>query len=181
MMAAGSGEDTYHRVGRMLGAVCNAIAMIGGAFMVAAMLVLVVHVIGNGIGRPILGVNEIVSELVGVSIFCFLPICHFQGGNIVVDFFSKPFPEWLRKASDIVVLLAFAGVAALLTWRLGAGGISAFERGKQSMFLSLPEWPGYLVAFVACVVWVVIIFFTVWSAVRGAPEAAGAEERPFNG
>lgn len=180
-MTTQAGGDLHHRAGQMLGAACNAIALVGGAFMVVAMAVLVVHVVGNGFGRPILGINEIVSELIGVSIFCFLPICHFQGGNIVVDFFSKPFPDWLRKGSDVVVLLAFAGVAALLTWRLGAGGISAFERGKQSMFLGLPEWPGYLLAFMACVVWVVTILFTVWSALRGAPDPVEAEERPFNG
>lgn len=180
-MTAREGGDLHHRAGQMLGAACNAIAMIGGAIMVVAMVVLVVHVVGNGVGRPILGVDEIVAALIGVSIFCFLPICHFQGGNIVVDFFSKPFPDWLRKGSDVVVLLAFAGVAALLTWRLGAGGVSAFERGKQSMFLGLPEWPGYLVAFLACIVWVVTILYTTWSAMRGAPGPAEAEERPFNG
>lgn len=180
-MAAAAEGGLHQRVGQVLDTLCNAIALVGGAFMVAAMIVLAVHVVGNGLGRPILGINEIVEALIGASIFCFLPICHLQGSNIVVDFFSKPFPDWLRKGSDVVVTLAFAGIAVLLTWRLGAGGMSAFTRSKQSMFLSLPEWPGYLVAFVACVVWVITILYTTWSALRVARGLAEAEERPLNG
>ncbi len=114
----------HDRVGSWLTRLCDGLALIGGAFMVVAMLALVAHVIGNALGAPILGVTEIVERLIGASIFCFLAPCQLKGANIVVDYFSKPLPGWMRNWSDVLVTLIFALVAAVLTWRLGVGGLS---------------------------------------------------------
>ncbi|MFV0333451.1 MAG: TRAP transporter small permease [Tropicimonas sp.] len=161
--------------GRILERICHVLAMIGGAFMVCAMLTLVVHVAGNALDMPILGADEIVELLIGASIFCFLAPCHLRGANIVVDYFSRPLPRWARNAADVCVTLLFALIAALLTWRLMAGGMSAFTRNKQSMFLSLPEWPTYLMGSIACVIWVIAILYTTWTALR---VATGRQEAP---
>ncbi|MCA0942723.1 TRAP transporter small permease [Salipiger pacificus] len=178
-MSASRDDALHASAGRTLERVCHGLSLIGGLFMVSAMLTLVVHVLGNAFGLPILGADEIVELLIGASIFCFLAPCHLQGANIVVDYFSKPLPEAVRDASDVVVTLVFALIAALLTWRLTVGGISAFVRNKQSMFLALPEWPTYLVGAIAGVIWVITILYTTWTALRVAtgrqarkPEAA---------
>lgn len=160
-------ETALHgRLGRGLARACTVSAAVGGGLMVAAMLALCLHVIGNAFGLPVLGISEIVEALIGMSIFCFLAPCHLSGANIVVDYFSRPLPQRLRDLADVVMTLLFALTAALLTWRMAAGGLAAFARHKQSMFLGLPEWPSYLVGSVACCLWVVVILHTGWSALR---------------
>jgi len=158
----------HDRAGRVLDRACRVSGAIGGCLMVASMLALVVHVIGNAFGAPILGITEIVEALIGMSIFCFLAPCHLSGANIVVDYFSRPLPPRLRDVSDVVMTVVFGLVAATLTWRMAAGGISAFQRQKESMFLGIPEWPSYLVGCLACCLWVVVILYTAWSALNVA-------------
>jgi TRAP-type C4-dicarboxylate transport system permease small subunit len=165
-MSQGLEETLFARIGRGLDRYCHGLGLVGGLMMVAAMLTLVAHVIGNAFGVPILGADEFVELLIGASIICFLAPCHLQGANIVVDCFSKPLPQVVRNVSDLLLTLIFALVVALLTWRLIVGGLSAFARDKQSMFLRLPEWPTYLIDALACSVWVLTIFYTTWSASR---------------
>ncbi len=180
-MSVPAENGIYFRFAGWLFRLCDGLALIGGAFMVVAMLMLVAHVIGNAFGAPILGVTEIVERLIGASIFCFLAPCQLKGANIVVDYFSKPLPEWMRNWSDVLVTLVFALVALVLTWRLGAGGMSAFTRNKQSMFLGLPEWPVYLVGTIACVIWVITILFSTWTAVRVATGLSVPQETTIHG
>ncbi|MBE3637249.1 TRAP transporter small permease [Mangrovicoccus algicola] len=174
------GKALYDRIGQGLARLSHWLGLIGGVFMIAAMMTLVVHVIGNVFGAPILGADEIVELLIGASIFCFLAPTHLKGANIVVDYFSKPLPPAMRNLADVIMTLVFALVAALLTWRLYVGGLSAWDRNKQSMFLSLPEWPTYLVGAIACTVWVVVILYTTWTSLRvflGIQPPAASEER----
>lgn len=182
MMAGGAETGAYARAGRVLHGINAASGAVGGLLMVAAMLALVFHVIGNVFGAPILGGSEIVVSLIGPAIFCFLGPCHLQGANIVVDYFSKPLPLAARNLLDVVAAVLFAAVATLLTWRLILGGISAYTRSKQSMFLGIPEWPSYLVAAIACAVWVVTIYHSVWTAIRVLRgEAAPGSEPNLHG
>ena len=171
----------YGRIGNIIRRLNAASAIVGGAFMVSAMSALVIHVIGNILGAPILGAAEIVTALIGPAIFCFLGPCQQQGANIVVDFFSKPFPQWFQNVLDVVVTFAFALVAGLLTWRLILGAESAWSRSKESMFLGLPEWPSYLVATLACVIWVITILYSTWTALRIARGLSKSGEQQHYG
>ena len=130
--------------------------------------VIVASVSGGLVKAPILGDTEIVDVLIAVSVFCYLPYCHLHGGNVVVDFFARPLPRAARDWVDAVMNVAFAVVAAFLTWRLAAGGVSAYARDQRGMFLQLPEWPVYAAGFVACLLWIVVIGFTVYESVLRA-------------
>ena len=139
----------------------------GGLALLAAMMVIVASVSGGMVKAPILGDTEIVDLLIAVTVFCYLPYCHLQGGNVVVDFFARPLPQAARDWLDAAMNLAFAVVAAFLAWRLAAGGISAYERDQRGMFLQLPDWPVYVIGVAACVLWIAVILFTAYeSALR---------------
>ena len=140
--------------------------MVGGAALIAVMMVIMMSVIGAQFGKPILGDSEIVDQLTGVLVFCFLPYCHLHGGNVMVDFFTRPLPRRVNHALDAVMNLLFAIVAAMITWRLAAGGVSAYTRDQRSMFLNLPEWTVYALGSVACILWVAVILFVAWEAVQ---------------
>lgn len=159
-------DSRYECVVRNLTRVCKGVALFGGAFMLASVAVVTTSVLGGVFGKPLLGDSEIVDRLIGVAVFCFLPYCHLTGGNIVIDFFAKPLPQWAQDALDMIMGLAFAVVAAVMSWRLMVGGMNSFDRNKISMFLKLPEWPVYLVAAVVTVLWVVVIIFRSYEAWR---------------
>ena len=126
------------------------------------MLVLVATVVGGAFGRPILGDSEIVELLVGMGVFAFLPYCQLRGSNVIVDFFTQPLPVRARHWLDALMGVAFVLVAALLTWRLIEGGLTAYERARRSMFLQLPDWWGYALGGVAMVLWILVCILTTW-------------------
>ena len=152
---------------RTLTAVSEAFALLGGLIVCAAIIVTVVAVVAARLGSPILGHNEIVELLVGVAIAFFLPWCQIRGANVVVDFFTARFPARLRDGLDAVMAFAFAVVVAVLAWRLVLGGITAFERGRTSMFLTLPQWWGYAPAALAMVLWSAVCLMSAVEAAFG--------------
>jgi len=159
-------DSRYECVADGLAKACKAVALFGGIFMIASVAVVTFSVLGGVFGKPLLGDSEIVDRLIGVAIFCFLPYCHLTGGNIVIDFFAKPLPQRVQDALDVIMGLAFTVVAAVMSWRLMIGGMNSFDRNKISMFLKLPEWPVYLVAAVATVLWVLVIIFRSYEGWR---------------
>ena len=132
------------------------------------MLVLVATVVGAAFGRPILGDSEIVELMGGVAVFAFLPYCQLRGSNVIVDFFTQPLPKRAQHALDALMGVAFVFVAAILTWRLIEGGVSAYQRSNRSMFLQLPDWWGYALGGIAMLVWVAVCVFTTYVSVQRA-------------
>jgi TRAP-type C4-dicarboxylate transport system permease small subunit len=126
------------------------------------MLVLVATVVGAAFNRPILGDSEIVELLVGAAIFACLPYCQLRGANVIVDFFTQPLPMRARHWLDALMGVVFIFVAIVLAWRLAEGGLTAFERGRRSMFLQLPDWWGYVVGVIAMALWVAVCVLTTW-------------------
>lgn len=163
----------HGRLREQLEALCRGVALLGGAALVATMLVVVGSVSSAQFGFPILGDTEIVDLSTGILVFCFLPYCYLHSGNVIVDFFTRPLPRRVNDALDALMHLAFAVVAAVLTWRLIAGGISAYQREQRSMFLALPEWHVYLLGSVVALLWVVVVVFVAWeSALRASGRLA---------
>jgi TRAP-type C4-dicarboxylate transport system permease small subunit len=132
------------------------------------MLVLVATVIGGAFGRPILGDSELIELLSGIAVFAFLPYCQLRGANVIVDFFSQPLPARARDWLDAAMGLVFVFVAAILTWRLAEGGITAWERARKSMFLQLPDWWGYVVGVLAMLLWIVVCAWTTYQSFKRA-------------
>jgi len=142
------------------------LAAAGGLILVFAILVTVASVVMARFGRPVLGDIEIVSLAAGVAIAFFLPYCQMRGGNVVITIFTARLPRHWRAMLDLVMTIAFAVVVVVLTWRLMQGGIDAFNRGRASMFLQLPQWWGFAGAAVGMALWVVVTLFTTFEAWR---------------
>ena len=83
---------------------------------------------------------------------------------LIVDFFASTLNKTAQEILDFTMELCFATIAAFVTWRLMAGGISAYHNDSETMFLQLPEWPVYLFGSIACVFWVITILFTAGEA-----------------
>jgi TRAP-type C4-dicarboxylate transport system permease small subunit len=152
----------------LLERLCERLALAGGAALLGALAILVITVAGGAFGRPLLGDSELVELLCGMAVFAFLPYCQLRGSNVIVDFFTQPLPKRAQHFLDFVMSVAFTAVAALLAWRLAAGGLTAWERGRRSMFLQLPDWWGYAIGVPAMLLWVVVC---AWSARRSFAKA----------
>jgi TRAP-type C4-dicarboxylate transport system permease small subunit len=139
---------------------CERVALVGGAALLGALAVLVITVIGGAFGKPLLGDSELVELLCGIAVFAFLPYCQLRGANVIVDFFTQPLPKRWQHFLDFVMSIAFTGVAAVLAWRLAAGGVTAWDRSRRSMFLQLPDWWGYAIGVAAMALWVVVCVWT---------------------
>jgi TRAP-type C4-dicarboxylate transport system permease small subunit len=178
-MAITGRADPTATVRRRLDRLCGGVAMLGGAALIAVMMVIMTSVIGAQFGKPILGDSEVVDQLTGVLVFCFLPYCHLHGGNVMVDFFTRPLPTRVNHALDAVMNLLFAIVATVIAWRLIVGGISAYTRDQRSMFLDLPEWVVYALGSVTSILWVLVILFVAWeAAVHARTDSAGTPTDP---
>ena len=155
--------------------VCRGLALVGGVALVIIMVVIMGSVVGAQFGKPILGDTEIVDQLTGILVFTFLPYCHLHGGNVMVDFFTRPLPKRANQFLDSLMNVVFALVAAVITWRLMVGGVTAYTRDNRSMFLNLPEWVVYAVGSIACVLWIIVILFVAWEhGMRAAGRSAAS-------
>ncbi|MDS9469487.1 TRAP transporter small permease [Paracoccus sp. MBLB3053] len=133
-------------VPRWLAALCKLFAGIGGVTLLAMMLMTVASVILRGVvGKPIPGDFEMVEIASAIAIFCFLPWCQVNGGNVLVDFFTQksgPRTNHLLEAlGDLFYLL----ISALLLWRLWHGAAEMRQYGEQTMVLRLPVWTSFII------------------------------------
>ena len=150
---------------------CERVGVLGGIALVAAMAVLVITVIGGAFGRPLLGDSKLVEFFCGIAAFAFLPYCHLRGSNVIVDFFTQGLPQRAKDGLDALMNLVFTLVAAVITWRLAAGGLTAWERSKKSMFLQLPDWWGYAIGTAAALLWIAVCAWTAWHRLQRARSA----------
>jgi TRAP-type C4-dicarboxylate transport system permease small subunit len=176
---AGDDEEVRPPVRRTLERAAALLGLVGGAALLGVMATMMITVVGNAFGAPLLGDSEIVELLGGIAVFAFLPYCQLRGANVFVDFFTKPLPDRAKAWLDAAMNLVFAAVAVILTWRLIEGGIGVYERDKRSMFLQLPDWWAYGVGAVAMLLWIATCLLIAWEGVqRARGRLAPAQESP---
>ena len=131
--------------GRILTQVCRVLALAGGAVLLGIVGLTVVSIALRELtGQPIPGDYELVEVGCAVAVFAFLPYCQLSGGNVFVGFATAWAPGWLQGLLDATAQVAYAGIAALLAWRLPLGGMDLHTYGETTMVLGMPVWPAFL-------------------------------------
>jgi len=139
-MTGGVGEE---RPPSRIDAVAEAVALIGGALLIAVACMVVVSValrsdlVGSA-GVP--GDFELVQMATAVGAFCFLPLCQLKRGNIFVDTFTLKLPQRWRDAIDALWDVVYGLAMALIAWRLAVGARSALASGENTMVLQVPSY-----------------------------------------
>jgi TRAP-type C4-dicarboxylate transport system permease small subunit len=136
-------ERTGERPPSRIDAVAEAIALIGGALLIALATMVVVSVtlrsdLVGAAGVP--GDFELVQMATAVAAFCFLPFCQLRRGNIFVDSFTLKLPQRWRDGIDALWDLLYGLAMALIAWRLAVGARAAFASGENTMVLQLPSY-----------------------------------------
>lgn len=150
-------------------ALCRWVAGIGGAVLVAMMVMTVASVLKRSLlGSPIPGDFELVEIGSAIAIFCFLPWCQVTGGNVLVDFFTARASPRLNHLLEAVGDLVYLLIGALILWRLVHGGTEFRTYGEQSMVLRIPTWWSFAVILPAMALLVVSTAATMIGHLRMA-------------
>lgn len=125
--------------------------VIGGAVVMAMMLITVVDVALREMGRPLLGAKEATEALLVVSVACALPMSVLGGKAVAIEGLVERLPQrfakMLRVAGTVLssALLGFLGVS---TWK-AAQDARDFE--EASVMLQIPYHVLYVILAVCCI------------------------------
>lgn len=165
---------------RAIERLAGAFALAGGMVLIAIAGVTVTSVLGRKLmNRAITGDFEMVEIGCAVAIALFLPYCQLKHGNVIVDFFTLRLATKGKRWLDAFGCLLVAAVAALMTWRLAAGGWSLYTSNDQTMVLQVGTHWSFLVLVPCMALLTVIGLLTAWRAYRGEhADIAFAAEDP---
>jgi TRAP-type C4-dicarboxylate transport system permease small subunit len=137
-------------VGRALLFCAYVLILIGGFLMAALTVMSVISVLGRYLfSAPVPGDFELVTMGTAIAVFLFLPYCHLQRGNVVVDLFLSWAPRTVQVFFDGASGLLLAAIAGVLSWRMAQGGLDMHRYNEVSYILALPIWPVFPVAVLA--------------------------------
>ena len=129
---------------RVLEQLAKFCAILAGFLLTGITLMTCASLIGrNTTGTTLVGDFELTGVVAGAAIALFLPWCQVRRGNIIVDFFTARASERTNAALDRFGALLLGLSLALLAWRAGYGGLSAWRAQSTSMMLGFPEWIVY--------------------------------------
>lgn len=147
---------------------CTYILVLAGGFLMAALTVMtVISVFGRYLfSAPIPGDFELVTMGTAIAVFLFLPYCHLQRGNIVVDLFLSWAPRKVQVFFDGLSGLLLAAIAGGLAWRMFHGGLDMHRYTEVSYILALPVWPVFPVAVLALALLAMSCLYTAFNDFR---------------
>ncbi|HSH08303.1 MAG TPA: TRAP transporter small permease [Burkholderiales bacterium] len=90
---------------------------------------------------PIYGAYEITEFMMGVLIFCALPLVTAREGHVTIDIMDHFVPRGAMKGQRIVISLVSAAVLAVIAWRLWILSASHLETNEVTMTLHIPHGP----------------------------------------
>lgn len=138
--------SSLKRVAKSIEWLCSAFAVAGGLVLCGIAMTTVVSVLGRKfLGGAIAGDFEIVEIGCAVAVSLFLPYCQLHKGNVIVDFFTLKASPAVQRWLDALGCVLLTLVAMLMTWRLGAGGMSLYSSNDQTMVLQVGTWWAFLV------------------------------------
>lgn len=154
----------------------EALALFGGALLLAAALASALSITGRGLfSSPLPGDYELVELACAAAVFLFLPYCHLVRGHVVVDFALAWAPEPLQRGLDRLINLVFAVIAFGLLWRLAAGGLDMARFGETSMILGIPLWLGFIPGVIGLATLGLVCLLRVVGAIEAPePQASGS-------
>ncbi len=149
-------------------------AILAGVLLTFITLMTCASIIGREFfSSPITGDFELSGAAAGAAIALFMPWCQARQGNIIVDFFTTRCSESINAVLDRVGAFCLALCFALLTWRTGVGGLSAYKSMGGTMILGFPEWIVYAFMVPSFALTTLI---ALWQAVLGFGQIPGETE-----
>ena len=183
MAGTGPGSGSRQRLsaprgdpfGAALFALSESLAVFGGVVLLAMTAFTVVSVVGRtGFDLPVLGDQEIVELGCAIAIFSFMPYCQMRAANVIVDFFTARLGQTARDGLDATMNAIFSLCILIVTWRLAVGGVATYRAADATMFLRIPQWWGYGLAFVGCIAWSLACIYSMLRSIGHMRESRRA-------
>lgn len=150
---------------RILDRAAVAMALIGGAVLLALIVMICVSVAGAGLARlidgagPVRGEFEIVEAALAFAIFAFLPLTQLRGAHPAVTVFSDLLGAGATRWLSAMWEALFALALIVITWRLALGTLDkacvperftgAWCSVETSFRIGFPLWWSYAACLVA--------------------------------
>jgi len=141
--SGGTLDSTTSETGvRLLDRLARMLALLGGALAMGLAVLVTTSVTLRAFGLGgVRGDFEFVQMGVALMVFAFMPWCQARRGNVMVDSFTSRLPPRMQAVLDALWEVVFAGMMALIAWRLGAGALEAAKSATTTMVLLLPIAP----------------------------------------
>jgi TRAP-type C4-dicarboxylate transport system permease small subunit len=152
------------------GAVATAVtawALLGGALLLAVVVMNVASVLGTLVGWPVSGDFEMTEIGVAVAAFAFLPYCQLARSNVSADIFTQ------RAGPRILAFLSLLGsviallFALLMLWRMYDGMLDQKTYGYETSILQIPVWLAYIPILASLALLAVAALTTLTQDIRG--------------
>lgn len=117
------------------------LAFVAGVALTSMMLLTFVDVIGRyWFNRSIFGATELIEYLMVLTIFGGLTLVTRHEEHITVSLFEGWLDRWSVIAQRWAVRIFCLLCQGIIAWSLSAMALRAFENGRRSVVLGLPQW-----------------------------------------
>ena len=97
-------------------------------------------------GLPIPGDFEFVQMGAALAVFCFLPFCQAERGNIIVDTFTMRLSPRARARLDAMWDVLYALAMGVIGYAMLPGIAAAWMSGEETMVARMPLWPALAIS-----------------------------------
>lgn len=145
------------------------VAIAGGVLVFAIAALVTASVLLRWLsGMPIPGDFEMVQMGVALAVFCFLPFCQAERGNIVVDTFTTRLSARTRARIDAVWDAVYALAMAAIGYAMLPGVAAAWRSGEETMVARMPLWPALAISTALVLLLAAVASWTAVRLLRGA-------------
>ena len=145
------------------------VALAGGVLVFAiAALVTTSVVLRWWTGLPVPGDFEMVQMGVALAVFCFLPFCQAERGNIIVDTFTARLSDRARARLDAMWDVVYALAMGVIALAMAPGVVAAWKSGEETMVSRIPLWPALAISTALVLLLSLVGFWTARRLLRGA-------------
>jgi TRAP-type C4-dicarboxylate transport system permease small subunit len=149
------------------------LALVGGAMILALMLLAVFQILGRKFfDMPVLGFIDLVEQAMAVFAFLGIAYCQRLGGHIRMDIvvgILKRRPLWLMEILSSLFMLFLTVVLTIGSWLHFK---RAFDIGDSSIDIGLPLWPAKLLVPLALSLLALRLVLQLWGYARAFVENA---------
>lgn len=169
----------YHLLDHMAATLARALALAGGAVLLALIALTCVSIAGRalvpldiGIG-PIRGIYDITEIGMAAAVFAFLPWAQYSEAHARVDLFQRAIPKPLDRVLELLFNAAMTFVAGIGAWRLYLGLLDKQSYNETTIIAQIPVWQGFAASLVGAIGFVIVSGFCVIRSARrmAVPEA----------
>ncbi len=115
--------------------------VIAGTALTFIILLTVCDVVLRALGRPILGVYEIVAMAGGIVIGFVTPYTSWVRGHIFMDFVIEKLSARAKSAFDITTRCVAIALFLMISWNVFKIGKNLYSVNEVSLTLELPLYP----------------------------------------